>query len=312
MRRSLRISWAVVAVATAALLTACNGATGQDVGAAAKVEGGIHTDDISQGVEADSAAAKLVPADVRSTGKLVVAMDLTSPPTTFMAPDNKTPVGFNPDMARLIAKKLDLELDIKNVKFDTIIPGLEGGRYHLTVSTMTPNEDRLKVLDMIHYFKNGSSIAVPHGNPQKLAVDSLCGRSIGVQSGSVQELKRLPKLNKETCLAKGQPAIKGVSLPSVQDALTQVASRRIDGVFYDTTSLIWAATQQPNAFEVLEPPAATSTVAVALGKGSELTPAVQAALQSIIDSPKYNEALARWGFEGRGIDKATLATPQGS
>jgi polar amino acid transport system substrate-binding protein len=271
------------------------------------VDDGIHTDDISQGVEVDSAAAKLVPADVRSTGKLVVAMDLTSPPTTFLAPDNKTPVGFNPDIARLIAKKLDLELDIENVKFDTIIPGLEGSRYNLTVSTMTPTAERLKVLDMIKYFRNGSSIAVPHGNPQQLAVDSLCGRNIGVQSGSVQELKRLPKLSKETCEAKGQPAIKGVSLPSVQDALTQVASRRIDGVFYDTTSLIWASTQQPNTFDVLEPPAATSDVAVALGKGSKLTPAVQAAIQSIIDSPKYNEALARWGFEGRGIEKATIA-----
>jgi polar amino acid transport system substrate-binding protein len=307
MRRPLRISWAAAAVAVAALVTACGGAGGQDVGAAAKVDGGIHTDDISQGVEADAAAAKLVPADVRSTGKLVVAMDLTSPPTTFMAPDNKTPVGFNPDIARLIAKKLDLELDIENVKFDTIIPGLEGSRYNLTVSTMTPTAERLKVLDMIKYFRNGSSIAVPHGNPQKLAVDSLCGRNIGVQSGSVQELKRLPKLSKETCEAKGEPAIKGVSLPSVQDALTQVASRRIDGVFYDTTSLIWASTQQPNTFDVLEPPAASSDVAVALGKGSKLTPAVQAAIQSIIDSPKYNEALARWGFEGRGIEKATIA-----
>jgi polar amino acid transport system substrate-binding protein len=307
MRRPLRISWAAAAVAVAALVTACGGAGGQDVGAAAKVDDGIHTDDISQGVEVDSAAAKLVPADVRSTGKLVVAMDLTSPPTTFLAPDNKTPVGFNPDIARLIAKKLDLELDIENVKFDTIIPGLEGSRYNLTVSTMTPTAERLKVLDMIKYFRNGSSIAVPHGNPQKLAVDSLCGRNIGVQSGSVQELKRLPKLSKETCEAKGQPAIKGVSLPSVQDALTQVASRRIDGVFYDTTSLIWASTQQPNTFDVLEPPAASSDVAVALGKGSKLTPAVQAAIQSIIDSPKYNEALARWGFEGRGIEKATIA-----
>jgi polar amino acid transport system substrate-binding protein len=307
MRRPLRISWAAVAITAAAVLTACGGATGQGVGADAKVEDGIHTDDISQGIEADSAAAKLVPADVRSTGKLVVAMDLSSPPTTFMAPDNKTPVGFNPDMARLIAKKLDLQLDIKNVKFDTIVPGLEGHRYDLTVSTMTPTKERLKVLDMIKYFKNGSSIVVPYGNPKKLAVDTLCGRNIGVQSGSVQELIRLPKLSKESCEAKGEPAIKGVSLPSVQDGLTQVASQRIDGVFYDTTSLIWAATQQPKTFEVLEPPAASSEVAVALGKGSKLTPAVQAAIQSIIDSPKYGEALGRWGFQGRGIEKATIA-----
>jgi polar amino acid transport system substrate-binding protein len=310
MRRTSRTILAALAVATAASLTACGAGSGGQEATATAVKG-EHTDDISKQVEPDPAAAKLVPADVRKSGKLVVAMDLSSPPTTFMASDNKTPIGFNPDMARLIAKKLNLQLDIKNVKFDTIIPGLEGGRYDLTVTTMTPTEERLKVLDMVKYFRNGSSIAVPYGNPGDLAVDGLCGRSIGVQSGSVQELKRLPKLSKETCEAKGKPAIKGVSLPSVQDALTQVASRRIDGVFYDTTSLIWADKQQPETFEVLEPPAASSDVAVALGKGSELTPAVQAAIQSIMDSPKYDEALARWGFEGRGIDKATIAAAQG-
>jgi polar amino acid transport system substrate-binding protein len=124
-------------------------------------------------------------------------------------------------------------------------------------------------------------------------------------------VKRLPDLSKKTCEAKGKPAIKRVSLPSVQDALTQVASRRIDGVFYDTTSLNWADTQQPGTFEVLTPQVTTADNAVALGKDSALTPAVQAAIQSIMDSPKYKEALDRWGFDSLGIDKATIAVEQG-
>jgi polar amino acid transport system substrate-binding protein len=290
----------------AVTLTACGGgSTAKEAGAP-----GEHTDDISSNVEVDPAAAALVPAGVRKKGALVVAMDLTSPPTTFMASDNKTPIGFNPDMARLIAKKLDLKLEIKNVKFDTIIPGLEGGRYDLTVSTMSATEERLKVLDMVDYFRNGSSIAVADGNPDGLTPKTLCGKRIGVQSGSVQELKRLPHLSEESCESKGKPAIVGVSLPSVQDALTQVASRRIDGVFYDTTSLTWADKKQPGTFDVLTPQVTTADNAVALGKGSELTPAVQAAIQSIIDSPKYAEALDRWGFAGLGIDKATIAEAQ--
>jgi polar amino acid transport system substrate-binding protein len=285
-------------------LTACGQPqTGNDQ-ATGTVE---HTDDISAGVAPDPAAAGLVPADLRSKGTLTVAMDLSSPPTTFMASDNSTPIGFNPDMARLIAKKLDLKLDIKNVKFDTIITGLEGGRYDLTVSTMSASAERLKVLDMVNYFKNSSSIAVAYGNPNKLAVDGLCGKSIGVQSGSVQELKRLPTLSSETCESKGKPAIKGVSLPSVQDALTQLASRRLDGVFYDTTSLSWASKKQPNMFEILKPEFAANNVTVALGKNSPLTPAVQAAIQSIMDSPKYAEALGRWGFQDLGIQQAALA-----
>ncbi|MFC7594143.1 ABC transporter substrate-binding protein [Terrabacter sp. GCM10028922] len=309
MRTRFRTGIALAAIATTLSLTACGGDA--DVTKPAPADAREHTDDISNGVAVDRAAADLVPPDVRKSGKLVVAMDLSSPPTTFMASDNTTPIGFNPDIARLIAKKLGLQLDIKNVKFDTIIPGLDGGRYNLTVSGMSANEDRLKVLDMVFYFKNGSSIAVAHGNPKNLTNETLCGMSIAVQSGSVQELKRLPTLSEKTCESKGKPAIKPVSLPSVQDALTQVASRRVDGVFYDTTSLNWADAQQPNTFQVLKPQVATADNAVALGKGSALTPAVQAAIQSIMDSPKYTEALHRWGFDSLGIDKASIATPQG-
>jgi len=301
---------AVVLTATVSL-TACS--TGGTTVPAAGGGGGAtaeHTDDISVGVQPDPAAVALLPAEVKAKGTLVTAEDLTSPPTTFMASDNKTPIGFNPDIARLIAAKLGLKLDIKNVKFDVIIPGLQGNRYDLTVSTMGTSAERLKVLDMIDYFTNGSTVATASGNPKHLAMDSLCGSTLGVQSGSTQELKWLPKLNQENCVSKGKDPIKGVALPSVSDALTQVASRRIDGVFYDATSLNWAKAKQPNAFDVLQPVLNPLPVAVALNLNSPLTPAVQAALQSIIDSPKYQEALLRWGFTGLGVTKAERSKPQ--
>jgi hypothetical protein len=47
-----------------------------------------------------------------------------------------------------------------DAKFDTIIPGLDGGRYDFTVSTIAKTDERLKVPDMIDYFKAGSSIGV--------------------------------------------------------------------------------------------------------------------------------------------------------
>ena len=253
---------------------------------------------------------KLLPAAVKAKGTLSVAMDLTSPPTTFMASDNKTPIGFNPDLARLIAAKLGLKLQINNVKFDTIITGLQANRYDFTASTMGATRDRLKVLDMVDYFKAGTGVSVPYGNPQKLSTHTLCGHRVAVQSGSTAELQWLPQLSKQDCTGKGKPAIKAVTLPSVNDALTQLVSKRIDAVMYDFTGLQWAATQQPKTFEVLKPLVATKTVAVALKKDSALTPAVKAAIQSIIDSPQYAKALGRWGFEGLGIKTAAMAVPQ--
>jgi len=309
----MRVKTALAVLTAAMTLTACTTTNPTDSSAPAGGGGAAtteHTDDISAGVQPDPAAVALLPADVKAKGTLVSAEDLSSPPTTFMASDNKTPIGFNPDIARLIAAKLGLKLEIKNVKFDVIIPGLQGNRYDLTVSTMGTSAERLKVLDMIDYFTNGSTVATAHGNPKHLAMDSLCGATLGVQSGSTQELKWLPKLNEQNCVSKGKDPIKAVALPSVSDALTQVASRRIDGVFYDATSLNWAKAKQPNAFDVLQPVLNPLPVAVALNLNSALTPAVQAALQSVIDSPKYQEALSRWGFQGLGVTKAARSKPQ--
>jgi polar amino acid transport system substrate-binding protein len=57
---------------------------------------------------------------------------------------------------------------------------------------------------------------------------------------------------------------------------------------------------------VLTPQVNESTVAVALPKGGELTPAVQAAIQSITANPEYQELLQRWGLDGLGITEAKL------
>jgi polar amino acid transport system substrate-binding protein len=317
MQVNKHLSVPIVTTALALALAAC-GATGTAQNAAAKstTQGGgsgssaEHTDDISVGVKPDAKAVKLLPAAVKAKGTLSVPMDLSYPPTTFMASDNRTPIGFNPDMVRLIAAKLGLKLQIDNVKFDTIITGLQADRYDFTASTMGATSDRLKVLDMVDYVNSGTGVSVPYGNPQKLGTHTLCGHRVAVPSGSTAELQWLPQLSKQDCTSKGKPAIKSVSLPSVNDALTQLVSKRIDAVMYDFVSLEWAAAQQPKTFDVLKPLVATKPATVALKKDSPLTPAIKAAIQSIIDSPKYTQALGRWGLKDLGIKTAAMAVPQ--
>ncbi|TQC47616.1 ABC transporter substrate-binding protein [Rhodococcus sp. WS4] len=268
-----------------------------------------NTTDISEGVQPDPAAVALLPASVKDKGELTVAMDLHYPPTTFLADDSSTPIGLNPDVARLVAAKLGLGLKFVNTSFDTIIPGVEGDRYDFTATSMSPTPDRLEVLDMIDYFNGGVSVAVAAGNPQGLSNDDLCGKNIAVTKGSNAQLKHLPNISEWTCVSQGKPAINGITLPNVQEALTQLASKRVDGVFYDTPALVWAQKQQPNAITVLTPQVDTRTehiVTVALKKGSPLTPALQAAVQSVLDSPEYQKSLANWGLTVGAISDAKL------
>jgi polar amino acid transport system substrate-binding protein len=268
-----------------------------------------NTTDISEGVQPDEAAKALLPQAIKDKGELTVAMDLHYPPTTFLADDNTTPIGLNPDVARLVAAKLGLKLKFENTAFDTIIPGIDGGRYDFTATTMSPSAERLKVLDMVDYFSDGVSVAVSAGNPLKISNDDMCGKNIAVTKGSNAQLVHLPNVSEWTCTSQGKPAINGVVLPNVQEALTQLASKRVDGVFYDTTALAWADKQQPNTFQVLTPQVDTrsvDTVCIGLKKGSPLTPALQKAVQDVLDSPEYEKSLATWGLTNGGITEAKL------
>jgi polar amino acid transport system substrate-binding protein len=304
MKTTTKFQAAVAGVALLITLSACT--TTDSAGAG---NPSSNTADISGGVQPDPNAVALLPASYKEKGELTVAMDLHYPPTTFLAEDNKTPIGLNPDIARLVAKKLGLKLQFVNTSFDTIIPGIEGGRYDFTATSMSPTPERLKVLDMIDYFNGGLSVAVAAGNPLGLSNDNLCGKNIAVTKGSNAQLKHLPNISEWTCISQGKPAINGITLPNVQEALTQLASKRVDGVLYDTPALVWAEKQQPNAIEVLSPQVDTRTehiVTVALKKGSPLTPALQAAVQSVLDSPEYQKSLSNWGLTDGAITDAKL------
>jgi polar amino acid transport system substrate-binding protein len=298
---------ATAGLAVLLALTACGGtATGTQQSEIPKTQ---NTADISEGVKPDEAAVALLPQSYKDKGELTVAMDLSSPPTTFLAEDSVTPIGVNPDIARLVAKKLGLKLKFQNTAFDTIIPGIDGGRYDFTATTMSATPERLKVLDMIDYLKGGSAVMVAAGNPLNLTNDTLCGKNIAVTKGSTQQLKHLPNVSEWTCTSQGKPPINGVTLPNVQEALTQLHSKRVDGVFYDAGALAWAQIQQPKIFTVLEPRMDTRTntnVAVGLKKGSPLTPALQKALQSVLESPEYKKSLEYWGLGESALTEAKI------
>jgi polar amino acid transport system substrate-binding protein len=301
MRVGTKLTSAALGAALLATVSACGGASAEGAPGADAAA----TDAVPH-VEPDSQAVQLLPADLQQGGTITMAADLHYPPTSFLADDQKTPVGFNVDIAHLLGEALGLEVEVVNVTWDGVIPGIAAGRYDFTATNMTPTPERLQVLDMITYWEAGSSLIVTKGNPLDLSLadQSLCGQKIAVMTGSTQQETYLPDISR-TCEANGEAAVDAVVLPNVQGALTQLASKRIDGVFSDTSQLAWAAQQQPQAFELLEPQyqkkEGDDIVALGLAQDSPLTPALHAAMQSLIDDGAYQAALDRWGLGAGAI-----------
>ncbi|MFC7596576.1 ABC transporter substrate-binding protein [Terrabacter sp. GCM10028922] len=291
--------------------TACGGSSAGEAAGAADAAPSGPAGSLPQ-VQPVAAAVKLLPAAVKERGTLTMAADLHYPPTSFLDTDDKTPIGYNVDIATLLAQSLGMKLEIKNVSFDGVIPGIAAGRYDFTATNMSPTPERLKVLDMITYWAAGSSLVTSKGNPLALSMSeqmSLCGHKIAVVTGSTQAEKYLPQISGD-CQAQGKPAVDAVVLPNVQGALTQLASKRIEGVFNDTSQLAWAAKQQPQAFELFpqqyKKKVGNSIVALGVAKDSPLAPALHAAMQSLMAGPAYKAALDKWGLGTGAIPTSEL------
>lgn len=250
--------------------------------------------------------ADQVPADIRQSGSLKIAMTVGMAPLN--APDTATGEmeGLNPDLARQLGAVLDLDVEIQGATMDQILPGMQAGRYDITMSNMDISADRLEVLDFVEYYFSATSLGVQEGNPQQLSVEDLCGKSVGVSNGSFQMTKVLPKHSKK-CVESGKAPIDIQAYPDQQKAALALISGRVDGTCMDGPVLLYASKLEPRITD-LGKITDGSNVGIGVRRDSGMTEVTSAALQHLIDNGQYQKILTRYGMDSVQIKEAKVHT----
>ncbi|MFF2041576.1 ABC transporter substrate-binding protein [Kitasatospora sp. NPDC058170] len=297
-RTRLLAAGAVVASVSLAL-TACSSST-DDGGGAPNAGASISA------VKADDKLVALVPADIKSSGKLVVGADASYAPDEFKDDSGKI-IGMDVDLANAIAAKLGLKADVQDSGFTAIIPGIQSNKFQLGMSSFTDNKEREQIVDMVTYFNSGSAIAVKKGNPDKIDPNDLCGKKVAVQTGTTQA-DEIKDTRNPDCVKAGKPGIQndGDKFDLQTDVTNAVVSGRDQALMADSQVVDYAIKQSGGQLEKVGSTYGVAPYGVALAKGSQLTPAVQAAVQSLIDDGTYKQILAKWGVEAGAIDKSTV------
>lgn len=118
--------------------------------------------------------------------KLVMVTNAEFPPYEYVE-DGKI-VGIDAEIAALIAEKLDMELEIVDVAFDSIIPGVQSGKYDMGMAGLTVDEKRLEKVNFSTSYATGiQAIIVKDGSDIK-TVDDLAGKKIGVQTSTTGDI----------------------------------------------------------------------------------------------------------------------------
>jgi polar amino acid transport system substrate-binding protein len=200
---------------------------------------------------------------------------------------------------------MGLQPDIQNVTFDAILPGLEAGKYDLGMSSFTDTKEREATVDFVTYLTAGSSIYTKaDGGPDATSLDALCGLKVAAERGTTQS----DQIDEQTkkCTSGGQEAITPVILPDQNGVNTALSAGRADAAMADSPVAAYIVEKSEGQFKVTGGPFPPEPYGIAIPKDNGMAPAVQAAVQALIDNGTYTKILEYWDLTDGAIDAPVI------
>ncbi len=119
---------------------------------------------------------------------LRVGTDAAYEPFEYIDEDGNF-AGFDIELITMIAEEMGRELELQNVQWDGIIPGLMNGNYDCLISAMTITEERMKQINFSDpYFTIKQAIVVRENDESITGAADLVGKTIAVQNGTTGDL----------------------------------------------------------------------------------------------------------------------------
>ena len=247
----------------------------------------------------------MVPEAIKAKGTLTVGSDTSYAPAEFLGTDGQTPVGYDVDIAKAIGAALGLKVQVQTSEFTGILPAL-GPKYDLGISSFTINPERLAAVNMVSYYQAGTGWAVQKGNPKKVSLDDLCGKSVGVQTGTIQEDPDVADRNKK-CAAEGKQPINVVTLKTQTDITTRLVNGSIDAMAADSPIIGYALTQTGGQLEKLGDVYDAAPQGIAVAKSdTALADVIQKTVTKLMEDGSYKKILDGWGASDGAITKSEV------
>jgi polar amino acid transport system substrate-binding protein len=263
-------------------------------------------------IQENRALHERLPQSIRERGALRFATDPSYAPMESYAPDGRTVVGFDADLAAALGAVLGITVEMAPTDFSISLDATAGGRVDGVMSAMTDTVEREKRADFVNYFSAGTSIVVRRGNPSGVTdLDDLCGKAVAVEQSTVQE--DLLRRSQHGC---GARPIVIHSFKTNSDALLQLRTGRAVALLND----------YPPAAQLANDPSSrthyqlASTAqyepgfyGIAVAKSNTaLRDALHDALGELMRTGAYGELLRRWGLTTGGLPSTSINAAGGA
>src|ERR1700749_4372550 len=153
-------------------------------------------------------------------GVLTVGMNLQFNPEMYLS--NGKPAGYDVDLLNKLAAKLGVKLQIENLDFNGLIPGLQAKKFDLVSVGLTPNPAREQVVDFTRaYVPYASVLAVKQSDNSSAQISTFNKKGVTITA--------LQGSSDQTVAQTSFPNANVVGLSDQNDKLLEVQTGREQG-----------------------------------------------------------------------------------
>jgi lysine/arginine/ornithine transport system substrate-binding protein len=216
-------------------------------------------------------------------------VDASYAPFESKAPDGKL-VGFDIDLGNEICKRLNAKCEWVEQDFDGMIPALKAKKFDGVLSSMTITPQRSEQIAFsAKLFNTPTRLVAKKGTNLQPTADSLKGKSVGVEQGTIQET-----------YAKENWAPKGVNVVPYQNqdqVYADLLSGRLDAALQDEVQadLGFLKTPRGAGFQFAGKEIPTGAAAIGLRKeDADLKTKIDKAIADMIKDGTYKKIEAKY------------------
>jgi polar amino acid transport system substrate-binding protein len=242
-----------------------------------------------------SASSAHVPSKYASGIRM--AMDATYPPDEFV--QNGHIVGFDADLGYALGKVMGVKVTLVNATFDTIIPGIEDGKFDIGNSSFTDTKAREGQVEFVDYYKAGEGFYERANSTHSFnGLKSLCGHSVAVEDGTTEQSDA--ETQAKSC------HVTVLSYSDQNQANLAVSDGRADLGFADSQVAAYIVHLSNGQFKLTGTPFETAPYGFIVAKNGGLAAPLLAAIKTLMSDGQYKKILEKWGVEQGAVSTARI------
>lgn len=248
------------------------------------------------GAEKVDSIASLLPQAYQDSGTIKIAGTVGLPPMMYVDSDGSTLVGVEADILHAVGDVFGVEIELEETKPDAFMAGILSNRFDGAAGSITYSAERAEQVDFVVYAHYAQALAVAADNDAALTFDSLCGATVAVLTGSVQQTKFLPEIN-SICTTAGNEETVGSAFPDANALYLAVQSGRADAAFLNEVSVLYQVEHSGGKMAVADTGFSADPKGLVVNRESGLAEAFEAATSQLLEDGVLTEIFKKWGLK---------------